>query len=84
MDPLIIGVPKPGRADDAPDTVPDGLAEPLPGPKVDSRASSDIGERVTTPDATLVSYETEGLTTASASAWPPSVDASSARRASSA
>jgi hypothetical protein len=33
MDPLIIGVPKPGRADDAPDTVPDGLADPVREPK---------------------------------------------------
>ncbi len=42
MDPLIIGVPRPGRADDAPDTVPDGLADPRPEPKADPRAHSAV------------------------------------------
>jgi len=43
MDPLIIGVPKSARADDsAPDTVPDGLAEPTPR----AAPAADLAERV--------------------------------------
>ena len=43
MDPLI-GVPKAARADDsAPDTVPDGLAEPVPMPEPDSRPGPIAG-----------------------------------------